>query len=232
MVEELLKFAVFTVLPAAVLLMNILSSVYHVYDLGRKRYLILVLVLGVMLIDQTGEMAYFLETSAVRDPIIAEITETSANLITAGAVYYVLEFLRHERLLNENLQESHTELKTLNERLELMFEHINEGILLIDLDKEEVLEANSTAHELLEYDQETLEGSSPYHIQIPEREVEQGLSWVLQSDGGIITEKPNHRQGEETAGETAISAKQTKLNGTQLLLVTIKDNRLQEQYPT
>jgi hypothetical protein len=87
MVGDLLGLTVTTIVPGTALLIGIIFSLYEVYNIGEKRMIIIILILGFMLVHQYGELTYFLDTGAVRDALFGEIPETSANLIAAGSVY-------------------------------------------------------------------------------------------------------------------------------------------------
>jgi len=229
---ELLEFAAFTAVPALGLILGAVYSLREIYLIGETRIYIVVLILGFMLFHQTGEMAYFFANGAFRDPVVGEIPETAANLIAGGSVYYVLAFMREERRLNEELEASQADLESVNERLELIFDNVNDGILLVDLDEETIVEANRPAHTLLRYEQNELEGLSPYDIHPHEPERFRELTDVLQPDGGVISEDLSCRRKDGSTMPAAVSASRTTLEGTDLLLVTIRDNTARERYRT
>lgn len=230
--DELLKLTAFTLVPAGMLVLGTAYSLREIYRIGEKRFLVILLILGFMLFHQTGEIAYFLETAEFRDPAIAEAPETAANLIAAGSVYYVLAFTRTERALKEELQESQARMEDANDRLELIFENVNDGILLVDLDDDKIIEANRKAHELLRYERGELTGMSPYDLHPHEKEQFRKLTAVLQPDGGLISESMSCRRKDGSTMPAAVSVSQTELDDTSLLLVTIRDNSAREQYRT
>ena len=187
MIEALPELAVFTLLPGIALLLGVLYSLRETYRMNELRIAVVVLVLGFMLFHQTTELAYFFEQGAFRDPVAGEIPETSANLIAAGSVSYILTLLCQERELRAELEASRAETRTVKNRLELIFENVNDGILLVDLNSEEILEANRTASELLRYEQGELEGLSPYDIHPHEPELFDELTNALRPDGGVVS---------------------------------------------
>jgi PAS domain S-box-containing protein len=185
-----------------------------------------------MLFHQTNELAAFFATGEFRFPLVGESLETSANLIAAGSVYYVLAFTRQERKLSETLAESREQLEQTTDQLELIFENVNDGILLVDLNKEEIVEANEPAHELLRYDRGELVGLSPYDIHPHEPERFRELSKMLQPDGGIISDNLSCRRSDGSTMPAAVSASRTDLDEGNLMLITIRDNTVREQYRT
>lgn len=230
MIEALPELAVFTLLPGIALLLGVLYSLRETYRMNELRIAVVVLVLGFMLFHQTTELAYFFEQGAFRDPVAGEIPETSANLIAAGSVSYILTLLCQERELRAELEASRAETRTVKNRLELIFENVNDGILLVDLNSEEILEANRTASELLRYEQGELEGLSPYDIHPHEPELFDELTNALRPDGGVVSEKLSCRRGDGSLMPAAVSVSRTELDGTDMLLVTIRDNTEREQY--
>jgi PAS domain S-box-containing protein len=230
MVEALSELVAFTLLPGTALLLGVGYSLREIYRLGETRIAIVLLVLGFMLFHQTTEFVHFLETGAFRDPIAGELPETSANLVAAGSVYYVLALLREERDLKQSLEASRAEIETVKDRLELIFENVNDGILLVDLDDEVIVQANRPARELLRYERGELEGLSPYEIHPHEPELFDELTNALQPDGGVVSEKLSCRRSDGSQMPAAVSASRTDLDETDTLLVTIRDNTEREQY--
>jgi PAS domain S-box len=102
----------------------------------------------------------------------------------------------------------------------------------VDMDREAIIEANSPAHELLRYDVGDLVGRSPYelHPQQP-AQFEQFVD-TIRADGGAVTEELRCRRGDGSTIPAAVSAARTTLDGTEMLLVTIRDNSQREQYRT
>jgi PAS domain S-box-containing protein len=230
MVEALTELVAFTLVPGTALLLGVLYSLREIYRIGETRIAIILLILGFMLFHQTTELSYFLDTGAFRDPVGGEIPETSANLIAAGSVSYVLALLCKERELREDLEASRAEIRTVKDRLELIFENVNDGILLIDPDDETIVEANRTAYDLLRYEPGELEGISPYDLHPHEPELFDELTDVLRPDGGVVSEKLSCRRRDGSLMPAAVSASRTELDGTDVLLVTIRDNTEREQY--
>jgi PAS domain S-box-containing protein len=232
MVEELLKFGTFTILPAIALVLGATYSLREIYHIGEKRIFVIVLILGFMLFHQIGEVEHFLGVGEFRDPVVGEVPETAANLIAAGSVYYVLSFTRNERALREELARSRAEMETVKDRMRLIFQNVNDGILLVDLDSEEIIEANRTAHRLLRYGPGELEGLSPYDLHPHEPEKFRELTNALRPDGGVTSENLSCRRSDGSTMPAAVSASRTDLDGRDLLLVTIRDNSDREQYRT
>jgi PAS domain S-box-containing protein len=230
--EQLLEFGVFTAVPAFALILGIVYSLREIYLIGEHRFYIIVLILGFMLFHQINEMATFIATGEFGLPLFAETLESSANLIAAGSVYYVLAFTRDERELKEELAESRAEIEAIKDRLELIFDNVNDGILLVDLDRDEIIEANKPAHDLLRYEDGELEGLSPYDIHPHEPEQFRELQNALQPDGGVISESMSCRRKDGSIMPAAVSASRTNIDDSDLFLVTIRDNTAREQYRT
>jgi signal transduction histidine kinase len=71
---------------------------------------------------------------------------------------------------------------------------------------------------------------SPYDIHPHEPELFEELTEVLQTDGGIVSEKLSCRRKDGSHMPAAISASRTTLDGRDVLLVTIRDNTERQQY--
>jgi PAS domain S-box-containing protein len=230
MIETLLKLGGFTILPGVALAAGTVYSSREIRRLGQMRIVVILLILGLMLFHQATELQFFLEGGRFRDPIAGEIPETSANLIAAGSVSHVLALLGRERELKADLERSKAEVESANDRLELIFENVNDGILLVDLDAETIIEANQSAVELLRYDRRELEGLSPYDIHPHEPELFDELTGALRPDGGVVSEKLSCRRKDGSLMPAAISASRAELDDTDVLLVTIRDNSERQQY--
>jgi PAS domain S-box-containing protein len=230
--EQLLEFGVFTAIPAFALILGVVYSLREIYHIGERRFYLIVLILGFMLFHQINEMAVFIATGEFGLPLFGETLETSANLIASSSVYYVLAFTRSERELKEELSASRAEIEAVKDRLELIFDNVNDGILLVDLDRDEIIEANKPAHDLLRYEGGELEGMSPYDIHPHEPEQFRELQNALQSDGGVISESMSCRRKDGSTMPAAVSASRTNIDDSDLFLVTIRDNTAREQYRT
>jgi PAS domain S-box-containing protein len=185
-----------------------------------------------MLFHQANELATFGVTSEFQWSLFGETVETGANLIAAGSVYYVLVFTRHERALRGEIDASKTELESVANRLELIFDNVNDGILLIDTDANEIIEANHSACEMLRYAKDELVGKSPYKLHPHQPEQYEALTNALRADGGVRSDTLSCRRQDGSRMPADVSASRTTLNGTSLMLVTIRDNTEQEQYRT
>jgi PAS domain S-box-containing protein len=230
MIESLLELGGFTILPGAALVAGTVYSFREIRRLGQLRIVVILLVLGLMLFHQVTELQFFLESGRFRDPIAGEIPETSANLIAAASVSHLLALLCRERELKTDLERSKAELESVTDRLELIFENVNDGILLIDLDEEAIIEANQSAVELLRYERHELEGLSPHDIHPHEPELFDELTKALRPDGGVVSEKLSCRRKDGSLMPAAISASRATLDGTDVLLVTIRDNSERQQH--
>jgi PAS domain S-box-containing protein len=230
MVEPLLALVAFSLLPAIALLAGSAYSLYEIRRLGDRRLAILVVIPALMAVHQLQELLYYLQTATFRDPVVGEIPETAVNLLTAGGVYYLLSFARTQQDLRTELEASEAELVDVKRRLEGIFDNVNDGILLIDLEREAIIEANQPAHNLLRYDIGELVGRSPYDIHPHEPERFELFTDSARTDGGAVTEQLTCRRGDGTTMPAAVSAAQTTLDGTEMLLVTIRDNSEREQY--
>ena len=230
MASASLAFVGFSLLPAVALILGAVYSVYEIRRLGDRRLGIVVFILALMSVHQFQEILYYIATGAFRDPIIGELPETAVNLLSAGGVYYLLTFARRQHDLRSELEASETELLDLKRRLERIFDNVNDGILLIDMEREAIIEANQPAHTLLRYDVGDLVGRSPYDIHPHEPEQFELFTDSVRTDGGAMTEQLRCRRGDGTTMPAAVSAAQTTLDGTEMLLVTIRDNSEREQY--
>jgi PAS domain S-box-containing protein len=230
--EQILKFGLFTLVPTVGLATGIAYSLREIHRIGERRIYVVVLILGFMLFHQSNEMASFIATGEYAFPVVGEVLETSANLIAAGSVYYVLSFGREQRQLKNELEQSQAATEQIKDRLELIFDNVNDGILLVNLDDMEIVDANRPAHELLRYEYGELEGMSPYDIHPHEPERFRKLTEVLQPDGGVISDNLSCRRSDGSTMPAAVSASRTDLDGTDLMLVTIRDNTTREQYRT
>lgn len=230
--DTLSAVIVFTLLPGSALLLGTLFSIREIARIGEKRILLILLILGFMFLHQLGELLYVVNTGTFRDPVFGEILETGANLIAATSVYYVLAFTSEQHRLKTDLRESQQEIQAVKDRLELIYDNVNDGILLVDLDTQEIIDANRTAHELLRYPVGELEGLSPYDIHPHEPEQFQELTDAIRPDGGVITETMSCRRSDGSKMPAAVSASGVAIEDTNLLLVTIRDNSDREQYRT
>lgn len=230
MVTELIELIAFSLLPATALLVGAGYSLHEIRRLGDRRFAVIVIVLALMAIHQVQEILYFAQSAVFRDSILSELPETGVNLISAVGVYYLLAFARKQQELRNELEASQDELVDVKRRLEGIFENVNDGILLIDIDREAIIEANSPAHRLLRYEIGNLVGRSPYDIHPHEPEQFDLFTEEVRTDGGAITEELRCRRGDGTTMPAAVSAARTTLGGTEMLLVTIRDNSEREQH--
>lgn len=230
--EQDLAFLAFTVLPGVALVLGAAYSLQEVYRIGEKRIILILLVLGFMLFHQVGEAVFFLETGQFRDSALGDAPETAANVIASVSVYYVLAFTRKERNLKNELEASQSEREDTKERLELIFENVNDGVLLVDMDNDEIIEANRSVHRLLRYEQGDIEGMSPYDLHPHEPERFRELTKALRADGGLVTDSLSCRRSDGSTMPADVSVSHTTLNGCNLMLVTIRDNTEREQYRT
>ncbi|MDY6819292.1 MAG: PAS domain S-box protein [Halobacteriales archaeon] len=103
---EFLLFYAFTVGPLVGLLLAAIASLTIIYRLGEKWLLLIVVVMAMMTQHQILEGIEFFRSDGASLAIVQETFETAANLILAGATYYVLSFARDERELAEELERS------------------------------------------------------------------------------------------------------------------------------
>jgi PAS domain S-box-containing protein len=232
MAEPLLALAAFSLLPATALLVSAGYSLVEIRRLGDHRLAAIVVVLALMTVHQVQEVLTFVETGAFGSAVVGEVPETGVNLLAAGGVYYLLAFARQQQSLRADLETSRSELLDARRRLEGIFDNVNDGILLIDLEREAIIEANRPAHELLRYEIGELVGRSPYDIHPHQPERFELFTDSVRADGGAITEELSCRRGDGTTMPAAVSAARTTLDGTEMLLVTIRDNSERERYRT
>jgi len=113
MAVEVVPFFGFVVVPALALLAAIGLSVYEIYRIEEYRLFVVILFLWVMLQHQLLEWAGFWQTGVVSESFLGEMFETTANVIAAGGVYYLLTLLRRERSLTEELDQREQEFRRL-----------------------------------------------------------------------------------------------------------------------
>jgi len=230
--NEILRLVIFTVVPAGALILGIVYSLYEITRIGERRLAVIVVILGFMLFHQTGELAYFVSNRFFRDPLVGEVPETAANTFAAGSVYYLLRVTRREQRLKEQITASKAETERIKDRLQLIFENVNDGILLVDTEHDEIIEANSSACEMLRYAKEDLIGLSPYALHPHEPERFKTLTDTVRTDGGVTSDQLSCRRKDGSTMPAAVSASRTTFDGTNVLLVTIRDNTEQERYRT
>ncbi len=112
---EVAAFVVFSVLPAMALVAAVGFSGYEIYRIGEYRLFVVIVLLGVMLQHQLLEWLTFVETGAVGEAGLGEVFETTANLVAAGGVYYLLALLRRERSLTERQNQREEEFRSMVE---------------------------------------------------------------------------------------------------------------------
>lgn len=100
------QFYAVVVAPLLALVVGLIGSIGIIYRLGEMRLIILVGILLMMSQHQVFELLAFVRTGGLTEPFVPELVETTANLLTAGSVYYVLSFLRDERELASELERS------------------------------------------------------------------------------------------------------------------------------
>jgi len=230
MTEDLLKLIAFSIIPAVALIASSFYSTYEIRKIGQYRLGVIVLVLLLMLVHQGGEILYYLQTAEFRDPISEEIPETAANLIAAGGVYYALSFVRKEHTLRNELAVAQSEVQDAKRRLERVFDDVHDGILLIDLSREEIIEANRPAHELLRYDPGGLVGKSPSDIHTEESALVREFNDTIRADGGTVSAELQCRRNDGSVLPALVSGSRTQIDNTERMLVTIRDNSKREQY--
>lgn len=107
-----LEVAVFTVGPIVVMGATIIYILAKTHDLDDKRPLFLVVLLLLMVLHQITEVAQLADGTFYRTVSpSAETFESSANLLTCGASYFVLQQITE-------LRRTRTELETSNNALE------------------------------------------------------------------------------------------------------------------
>lgn len=156
-----LLFWAFTIGPLAALLVAFLASVRIIYQLGEKWLLLLTVVLLMMSQHQIIEVIQILDSPTYPLDVPSETFETSANLLMAGASYYVLSFARGENELAEELQQT-------RDRYSQLVENAPSAILVVQ--DGEIVYANPTATGLLVTESGTLEGTPLFEFVHPGEE--------------------------------------------------------------
>ena len=232
MIGDPLSFVVFAVLPAAALLAGAVYSLSEIRKLGDPRFAVVVVILGFMLLHQSHELVVFVWVGQFPGSVVGEMWETIVNLLTAGSVYYLLAFVREQQELKAEIQTSTEQRREARARLEEIFDNVSDGILLIDTDRDAIIEANRSAREMLRYDPGDLVGRSPYDIHPDEPERYELFAEEIHTDGGAMTDQLRCRRGDGSTMPAAVSGTQTTLDDTEMLLVTIRDDSERERYRT
>jgi PAS domain S-box-containing protein len=230
--NELVQLFVFTALPGLALAVGIGYSLYEISRIGERRLAIITVILGFMLLHQGIELSKFVTTGGFPSAVFGELLETAANATAAGSVYYVLRFTRQERRLREQADSAKARVDSLNDRLELIFDNVNDGILLVDVEQDEIIEANSSICEMLRYSKDELRGRSPYDLHPHEPEQFEALTNALRADGGVRSDQLSCRRQDGSTMPAAVSASRATLDGSTVMLITIRDNTEQKQYRT
>jgi len=226
--DDAIRLVAFTLLPGGSLLGAIGYAGVYLYRRGDRSLAIVPivvgfgLVLGFMSIHQIGELLAYVETGGFRDPTAGEVPETSANVVAAATTVYALRYIDRETELRRREQEA-------SERLETIFQNVNDGVLLVDIDDDRIVEANRRAAEMLRYPGSELVGLSPYEIHPHERSQLEAVMGTVRTDGGIITEELSCRRSDGTRMPAAISASPLSVDGNDAMLVTIRDNTRRER---
>ena len=235
---DLVSTFLFTLLPIAAFLGTLSYLIYQLIRADEKQtglFLMICgfgLVLGVMFVHQLTELVHFITTGSFRDTVVGELPETTANMLAAGTVVYALRYIRREQRHRTQPEASKQKLSEVSDRLELIFENVNDGILLVDLDAEKIRNANKRACEMLRYSREELLNRSPYDIHPHDSERFDDIATALQADGGLMTEELSCRRRDGTRMPAAISASRLTADGSDILLVTLRDTTRQSQLRT
>lgn len=157
---EVVAFVVFAVLPTMALVAAIGLSGHEIYRIGEYRLLVVVVLLGVMLQHQILEWLAFMQTGTVGEAVLGEVFETTANIVAAGGVYYLLALLRRERSLTERQDQREREFRSMVESAPTpMLYHCPNQIRLVNDAMVSMLEAD---------DSDTLLGQSLLDFVVPE----------------------------------------------------------------
>jgi PAS domain S-box-containing protein len=138
---EWLLFYAFTVAPLVGLVVAGVASTVIIYRLGEWWLLLLVVVIAMMSQHQFLEAAEFVRGGGWTLPLVQEAFETTANLVLAGATYYVLSFARDERSLA-------AELERTTERYNRLLENAPSAIVVVH--EGEIVYANPQATEFFD----------------------------------------------------------------------------------
>lgn len=117
----LFEFAVFTIIPIAVMVGLIAYSSIKVHDLQDKRPVLLIALLTLMTLHQMTEiLEYAAGTYYLTSSPAAESFETGANLLASVASYYVLQQISDLRSTKNELAASNRILKERTSMVEVL----------------------------------------------------------------------------------------------------------------
>jgi PAS domain S-box-containing protein len=143
-------FYIFLLAPLLALVVSLLGSIPVVIEVGERWLLVLLGVLVVMIASQVLELIAYLQTGVIPGTTGGEFVETGANLLTAGAVYYVLSVTRDRKVLSEQLAVEERRHETLFEQSPSPILVVRDGV---------ITEANPQAEDYFDC-VETVEGRS------------------------------------------------------------------------
>ncbi|MFB6192168.1 MAG: PAS domain S-box protein [Haloarculaceae archaeon] len=139
-----------------------------------------------------------------------------------GIVYEgepAIQAFLHDRTEREAYE---SRLNQANERLETIFQNVNDAIVIIDEERDEVVECNRSACELLGYQRHELVGLSPWKIHPHERDrFERFLRDTRRDRQGSYELSCRRKDGRTVPVE--VSATTVELEGRERILAVIRD---------
>jgi len=115
------------------------------------------------------------------------------------------------------------ELEATQDRLEKTFDNIRDGILLIDIADERIIQSNARAAEMLAYPQEELLELSPYDIHPHESGVFEEFARVVQIEGNTVTDQLSCRRKDGKLLPVEVAATVTEIDDRTCILVALRD---------
>jgi len=120
-------------------------------------------------------------------------------------------------------ERSRAELEQTKDRLQTLFHNIQDGVLVIDMDAERIIDANDRACEMLGYAKPELTDLSPADIHPHELDRLEVFLDSAEREERLVTEELSCRRKDGGQFNAEVSAGMTRVEGSQWLLVSIRD---------
>ncbi|MEF8783764.1 MAG: PAS domain S-box protein [Haloarculaceae archaeon] len=120
-------------------------------------------------------------------------------------------------------ERSRAELEQTKDRLQTLFHNIQNGVLVIDMDTERIIDANDPACEMLGYTKSELTDLRPAAIHPHELDQLEAFLTTVQREEAVVTEGLSCRRKDGGTFAAEISAGVTRVDGARWLLVSIRN---------